>query len=220
MLAARTEAAWLEGSGFEPTLEVVNGLELAVRKRHAWFASELLYWRSTIEPGASQPLPEFIAGNPFALEAAGQWRAAATAWRALDCPYETARALSAGDETAQREALGTFEALGARPMIERVRHQLRAAGVRGLPRGPRESTRQRPAGLTSREVAVLTLLAAGLRNKEIAARLHRSPRTIDHHVAAIFAKLGAANRAEAVSEAHRLGILGSSMPVRPDLRLP
>ena len=99
-----------------------------------------------------------------------------------------------------------FEALGARPMVERVRKRLRAAGVRGLPRGARPSTRDHPAGLTDKEVAVLELLAAGLRNKEIALRLHRSARTVEHHLEAIFVKLGVATRAEAVSAAYRLGI--------------
>ena len=66
-------------------------------------------------------------------------------------------------------------------MIERTRHRLRRAGVRGLPRGPRASTEAHPAGLTSKEVTVLTLLASGLRNKEIAERVNRSTRTVDHH---------------------------------------
>lgn len=73
-------------------------------------------------------------------------------------------------------------------MVERVRHRLRSAGVRGLPRGPRSSTRQHPAGLTSKEVAVLVLLASGLRSKEIAEPLSRSSRTIDQHIESIFAK--------------------------------
>ncbi|MGZ8255334.1 MAG: response regulator transcription factor, partial [Burkholderiaceae bacterium] len=111
------------------------------------------------------------------------------------------------DEPAQRQALATFQELGAQPMVERVRQRLRMAGVRGLPRGPRLTSREHPAGLTSKEMAVLELLAAGLRNKEIALRLHRSVRTVDHHVVAIFAKLGVATRAEAVSAAHRLGIV-------------
>ena len=58
-----------------------------------------------------------------------------------------------------------FEALGARPMVERVAHRLRAAGARGLPRGPRRSTREHPGGLTDKEAAVLELLAAGLRKR-------------------------------------------------------
>ena len=59
-------------------------------------------------------------------------------------------------------------------------------------------------------LAVLELLAAGLRNKEIALRLHRSARTVDHHLVAIFGKLGVATRAEAVSAAYRLGVVAAS----------
>jgi DNA-binding NarL/FixJ family response regulator len=152
-------------------------------------------------------VPAFCRAQPFALELAGRWRAAASAWRARGCPFEAARALAAGDEAAQREALAIFESLGARPMAERVRHLLRAAGVRGLPLGPRESTRGHPAGLTGKELEVLALLCEGLRNKAIARRLSRSPKTIAHHLGAIFVKLGVASRAEAVSAAHRLGLL-------------
>ena len=57
-----------------------------------------------------------------------------------------ARALADGDERAQREALAVFESLGARPMVERVRRKLRAAGVRRVPRGPRSSTRAASGG--------------------------------------------------------------------------
>jgi DNA-binding CsgD family transcriptional regulator len=154
-----------------------------------------------------EQVPDFCAGNPFALEAIGRSREAAAAWHELGCPYEQARALSQGDELQKREALAILESLGARPLAERVRHELRASGVRGLRRGPRDATRGHPAGLTGKEVDVLELLSAGLRNKDIAQRLHRSVRTIDHHVAAIFEKLGATNRAEAVSAAHRLGLV-------------
>ena len=206
MRAARAEAAWLEGRPEVAAAEAAEGLDLALRKRHAWFTSELLYWRTKGEGLPAASLPEFCAGNPFALEAAGRCLDAAAGWRRLQCPYEAARALAAADEKSQREALSLLEELGAGPLTERLRHDLRAAGVRGLPRGPRQASRNHPAGLTAKEVDVLVLLCQGLRNKDIAARLHRSVRTIDHHVAAIFAKLGAANRAEAVSAAHRLGL--------------
>lgn len=211
MQAARAEAAWLEGRAADAASEAAVGVELAVRKRHAWFTSELLFWCWCWQGNKAVPaeLPEFCAQQPFALEAAGHWQEAAVAWRALGCPFETARALAGGDEAAQREALAIFESLGARPMIEHVHHKLRAAGVRGLPRGPRETTLKHPAGLTSKEVAVLALLAHGLRNKEIGQRLHRSARTIDHHLAAIFAKLDVATRAEAVSAAYRLGVIST-----------
>ena len=76
-----------------------------------------------------------------------------------------------------------FEALGAWPIVERARQRLRAAGVRGLPRGTRRSTREHLTGLTDKEAAVLELLAAGLRSKEIALHLHRSARTVEYHPA-------------------------------------
>ncbi|HEU0198816.1 MAG TPA: LuxR C-terminal-related transcriptional regulator, partial [Burkholderiaceae bacterium] len=205
MRAARAEAAWLEGRNDDARREAEAALPLGLAKKHPRFAAELLLWcRRT---GASAEIPAFFAGHPFALEAAGRWQEAAQAWRALGCPFEAARALADGDEPAQREALAALESLGARPMVERVRQRLRAAGARGLPRGPRASTRQHPAGLTGTEVAVLALLAAGLRNKQIAHRLARSPRTIDHHLEAIFAKLGVVTRAEAVSAAFKAGIV-------------
>jgi DNA-binding CsgD family transcriptional regulator len=201
---ARVEAAWLEGRDGDAAKIAAANLALAVSKRQVTLAAQLSLWCRL--GGAAMPIPEFCAEHPFALEAAGRWRDAAVAWRALGCLFETGRALSQGDEPAQREALDIFEALDARPMVERVRRRLRLAGARGLPKGPRRSTRDHPCGLTSKEVAVLELLAAGLRNKEIALRLHRSVRTVDHHLAAIFVKLGVATRAEAVSAAHRLGI--------------
>jgi DNA-binding NarL/FixJ family response regulator len=68
---------------------------------------------------------------------------------------------------------------------------LRERGVRGLPRGPRPATRENPAGLTPRQLEVLELLAEGMRDSEIAARLVLSERTVGHHVGAILRKLGA-----------------------------
>jgi DNA-binding NarL/FixJ family response regulator len=50
---------------------------------------------------------------------------------------------------------------------------------------------------------VLTHLAAGRSNADIATTLHLSPRTVGHHVSAIFAKLGVENRTQAAAHAHR-----------------
>ena len=55
-----------------------------------------------------------------------------------------------------------------------------------------------PAGLSSREVEVLRLVATGLTNAQVAERLYLSPRTVYAHLHRIYAKLGIASRAEAV----------------------
>ncbi len=61
--------------------------------------------------------------------------------------------------------------------------------------------------LTAREIEVLELLAEGLSNKAIAARLGISDQTVKFHVAAICGKLGAANRTDAVRRAIRRGLV-------------
>jgi DNA-binding NarL/FixJ family response regulator len=61
--------------------------------------------------------------------------------------------------------------------------------------------------LTPRERSVLDLLALGLANKQIAARLGISERTVKFHVSTVFAKLGAANRTEAVTRAVQAGLV-------------
>lgn len=71
------------------------------------------------------------------------------------------------------------------------------------------------AGLTPREREVLELLARGLGNATIAARLGLSPKTVGNHVSALFGKLGVATRAEAVVRAREAGLgTGPGEPVR------
>jgi DNA-binding NarL/FixJ family response regulator len=116
-------------------------------------------------------------------------------------------ALIDGDEPARREAFAILEKLGATATIERCREMLAGRGVRGIPRGPRTATRANPMGLTEREVEVLLLLERGLANPEISQRLHRSVKTVGHHVSAILAKLGASTRQEAAHIARSKGLL-------------
>src|SRR5262249_38420582 len=62
--------------------------------------------------------------------------------------------------------------------------------------------------LSEREREVLDLIAAGSTNREIAVRLYLSPHTVKEHTSALYRKLGARNRAEAVQRAQRIGLLG------------
>jgi two-component system response regulator DesR len=62
--------------------------------------------------------------------------------------------------------------------------------------------------LSEREREVLDLIAAGSTNREIAQRLYLSPHTVKEHTSALYRKLGARNRAEAVQRAQRIGLLG------------
>lgn len=199
---ANAEASFLRGDAARVQAEVAIALPLAQAKGHPWFVGELRYWLWRAGAG---PQPSDGCAEPYVLEMTGRWREAAAAWQQLGCPYEQARALALGDAEAQQQALAIFDSLGARPAADTLRRRLREAGVRGVARGARVATRRNPAGLTTAEMAVLELMCCGLRNAEIAARLHRSVRTVDHHVAAVLSKLGVGTRLEAVRRAEREG---------------
>jgi DNA-binding NarL/FixJ family response regulator len=144
------------------------------------------------------------------LQIIGDYAGAAAAWQALGSPWEEARALAeADDPELVHRAIETFERLDAQPALTKAIHHLRALGVRTGPaarRGPLAVTRANPAGLTQRQVEVLALVAAGLRNNEIAERLFLTPKTVSHHVTAILAKLGVETRTEAARAAAKFGI--------------
>ena len=61
--------------------------------------------------------------------------------------------------------------------------------------------------LSEREREVLELISAGSTNREIAQQLFLSPHTVKEHTSALYRKLGARNRAEAVQKAQRVGLL-------------
>jgi DNA-binding CsgD family transcriptional regulator/tetratricopeptide (TPR) repeat protein len=195
------EAAWLADDREGVVREIQPAYELTRQRRDPRMNGELAAWLWRV--GALREPPTDIA-EPYATEISGDWRGAAGAWHALGCPYEHACLLAwHGTEGDQRQALTILERLGAAPAAQSLRRQMRARGVRRIPRGSRSSTQRHPLGLTRREAEILGLLEIGLRSPSIAKRLFVSPKTVEHHVSAILAKLGVSSRAEAVALAHR-----------------
>jgi DNA-binding CsgD family transcriptional regulator/tetratricopeptide (TPR) repeat protein len=180
-------------------------LRLALECDAAWVVGELALWRS--RAGIDEPMPAGVA-EPYALHLSGDWSDAAECWERMGCPYEAALARGDADDSEQlHRALAELRELGAGPAASAAARRLRERGERGLARGPRPTTRQNPAGLTARELEVLTLVADGLQNSEIAGRLVVSRRTVDHHVSRILQKLDVQSRAQATREARRLQLV-------------
>ena len=202
--AALLEAAWLRGepSGALPT--VIGVYEDVRRYGRPATVAELAY--RVRAAGGDVAVEE--SGYPYTLLAKGLWRQAAEVWERANCPYEQASALAQSrDPDDLLVALAILNSLGAEPLARRVRTRLRELGVTRIPRGSMRSTRDSPAGLTSRQTDVVRLLADGLTNAEIAARLVLSVRTVDTHVGAILTKLGARTRRDAAARAEALGLL-------------
>jgi DNA-binding CsgD family transcriptional regulator len=141
-------------------------------------------------------------------EAVARLSAALNWFGLLEMPLEVARtrmllASALDPESAVAEAriaLTVFEDLGASRDADAAAAWLRAVGARAARVGPRGLQL-----LTQRERDVLAVLAEGLPNPEIAARLYISRRTVEHHVASILSKLGVRNRTEAAAYLTRVG---------------
>ena len=190
--------AWLTGADFTDEAWVMDLWRRAAHEG-SWTRAELALWLHRTGLLAKVPAD---APGPYAHEFADDPRGAAAAWQELGCPFEAAAALMAStDEDDLRRGLDLFTSIGSTSGAALARRRLKEAGARGIPRGPRPTTTAHPAGLTAREQQVLALVGDGLSNREVGVRLFISERTVDHHVASVLTKLGAASRTEAVAMA-------------------
>jgi DNA-binding CsgD family transcriptional regulator len=202
--AARAEAAWWNGQPERALLELQPTEALINPTKGRTLLGAIAYW--TWRAGGEVRWETEIL-SAYRAMIAGDWRSAADEWGRIGCPFERALALAEGDTAAQRAALAIFEGLGARPAVRMLRERMTRRGVKGLPRGARPSTKANPEGLTTREMNILALLGQGLSNAEIAKQLSISPKTVDHHVSAILAKMQVHSRLEATALARQKNIL-------------
>lgn len=142
-------------------------------------------------------------------DACAALRLAAIQWDELGAPYElaTVRMLLAEACRLSGDAAGAASAFaGAQGLFDRLGVALSARGAEAAAESPR---RPLPAGLTEREAEVLRLVAAGHTNKQVAAALFLSDKTVARHLSNIFTKTGVSTRAAATAFAFEHAIVGS-----------
>jgi DNA-binding NarL/FixJ family response regulator len=135
-----------------------------------------------------------------AAAALPELKSAQAMWQRLDAPYLVARIRL--EVAAACRALG--DADGARLEREAARKMLRTLGAKPAP-----ETADPASPLSRREHEVLALAAAGRTNKQIAAELKLSGRTVDRHMSNILSKLAAPSRAAATAYAYEHGLVGT-----------
>jgi DNA-binding CsgD family transcriptional regulator len=201
--AVLAEYAWISGDLDVPIPEIKEVMETGLDIGLSWSPGTIAHWLWKL--GELTEAPEGIA-EPYRLAIEGEPIVAAEQWAEIGCAYERAISLTHGDETAQLEALEELDTLGADAVAVKLRQELRDKGV-SAPRRRKSSTADQGADLTARQAEVLALLTEPLSNVDIADRLFLSPRTVEHHVAAVMSKLNASSPNDAVENAAEQGLL-------------
>ena len=191
---ARAEARWLESDLTAARQEAELADDACANATDPWLNGEIAVW---LRRTGSRRTSRRELAEPYRLQLTGNHRGASDLFDALACPYDAALALlDAPDELALRRALDVCNALGAVATARIIRQKMRSLGIQSVPAGQRAATRENSLGLTHREQEVLELLCEGRTNASIATKLVISPKTVDHHVSSVLAKLGVSKRTE------------------------
>jgi DNA-binding NarL/FixJ family response regulator len=160
-----------------------------------------LPWENGIV-AVSAPRPDFPTATERKLLTVAVGQAAIAIHAARRLEQETAARRAAEDALLHQQELLRALSDEVAPELAALARTVRDAGrprTAAVPSGP--------LGLTEREAEVLRLLAQGLRNKEIAAVLWLSDRTVERHVTSLYRKIGVARRSEATAFALRHGVV-------------
>ena len=198
VIAGCAEAAWCRGDVTQVKEMCRIGLVDSMARNDGRLTGPLLVWLKRVGAPLPAQWPELAPA--YAAEVSGDITQAAHEWALLNCPYERALALLGGNELQVREAFVVFKELAAKPPLEFARQRLRDMGARSVLRGPQSCTKTDPLGLTQREREIFNGLLQGQSNADMAALLHRSQRTVEHHVASLYAKLNVRSRLEFVHQ--------------------
>jgi DNA-binding CsgD family transcriptional regulator len=207
VLSALAEQMWLTGAAdARVTQDAVRAVqELAGTPASTWGVGDLAVWLARLDLLPAAPVE--VVAEPFRLHLSGRHDDAAAWWHQVGAVFDEAMARADSPDLAGRaRAIERLDLLEAVAVADRHRLALRREGVTQVPQRPRVSTRANPAGLTNRQLDVAKLVARGFTNAEIAGRLYISPKTADHHVSAVLAKLGLPSRRAIVVQASELGL--------------
>jgi DNA-binding CsgD family transcriptional regulator len=203
-LAALLEYEWITGKLCIEKNELDYALDMIKKMGDIYGNSNLAFWLWKARKQKTV-LKEVYEG--YNISNATAITKAATLWNKSGCAYDEALVLFEGTEEQKRNAITIADGLGATAAAKKMKMEMRAAGIKSIPRGIRKSTRSNTALLTERELDVLALLKENLQNKEIASRLFISAKTVDNHITSILFKLDVNSRTKAAVEALRLGII-------------